>query len=102
MDNQSTEALAQAWQQKYGYASCELVFGRSLLFYHPLASVEREVISESEHQLFVAMARFLARIQLDVETGEIELELGSGALASFPPSEGQGTLDRGIIYSYFV
>jgi hypothetical protein len=105
MDPEKLNILVQAWQQKYGYRSCELVWSRILLLYTPLTvtTVEKRSSSGEEVRGVIgAIFRFVARIVL--ETGEvtIELQLGSETLASYELSDARGVIDSETIYSYLL
>ena len=104
MDPKKLNILEQAWQQKYGYQSYELVFSRLLLLYTPLTLTTAQTESPSGRVLSMmgATFRFLARIVL--ETGEvtIELQLGTETFASYELSDARGLVDSETIYSYFL
>ena len=102
MDPKKLSTIVQAWQQKYGHASCEIVFDRFLLLYQPLKTVERRSSSAAEYSVIGATLRFFVRMEPERDKTTIELQLGTKTLASYQLSAARGTVDAETIYSYFL
>jgi hypothetical protein len=102
MDPKKLSTIVQAWQQKYGHASCEIVFDRFLLLYQPLKTVERRSSSAAEYSVIGATLRFFVRMESERDKTTIELQLGTETLASYELSDARGAVDAETIYSYFL
>jgi hypothetical protein len=102
MDPQKLNTIVQAWQQKYGHASCEIVFDRFLLLYQPLTTAERRSSSAAEDSVIGATLRFFVRMETERDKTTIELQLGTETFASYELSDARGAVDAETIYSYFL
>jgi hypothetical protein len=102
VDPQKIKTIVQAWQKKYGHASCESVFDRFLLLYQPLTTVEMQYASEAEYKVMGGTLRFFVRIEPERDKVTIELQLGTETVASYELSGARGAVDEETIYSYFL
>jgi hypothetical protein len=102
VDPQKLNTVVQAWQQKYGHASCESVFDRFLILYQPLTTVEMQYRSDHRVIDVGGTLRFFVRIEPESEKVTIELQVGTETLTSYELSDARGAADAETIYSYFL